>query len=362
MFGAGLKMGINPLDFVEVAYLRQAFEYELVAHYEVESITAISDELVVEFFYGSISEQVDYEFYSFAYEEELTGFFGVAIEQITELQILEHVIAVGLSEGFDLSPVDIEGYIQEYEDEIAAGFDLEVEDIVEIDELDIVAFALGSGLELGLDLTEFVSTEYYSEVFAEQIVSNYRLAEVYNFSYEQAFQFGLSEGVEVGLNTSAVVNLEWYRVEFATEIASDLEAIDANGDGDIDDSELYDYITGIGLEAGQNPSELIDFESYISRYGDQVLAYVQEELGQEVDSIEDVSYSTILEYMLSVGLEAGLAPSDNVTNLQEFRAEEENVVALTEFYGVTSIEEVTLVQTFNYIYGAGLELENQMTG
>ena len=359
MFGPGLKMGINPLDFVEVGYLREAFEYELVAHYEVESLAEISDELVVEFLYGDVSAQVDYEFYSFAYEEQLIAEFGLSsIEEITEAQILKHVITVGLPEGLDLTPVDVEGYIEEYKEEIAAVFDVEVKEVLETKVEDIITFAFGTGLELGLDATKFAAVDYYSANFSAEIVSNYRLEQVYNFSYEQAFQFGLSAGVEQGFNTSAVIDLEWYSEEYANEIEIDFEAIDVDGNGDVDNSELYDYITGLGLEKGQNPSELIDFESYLANYGDEVLAYALE-LGQEVETIDDVSYATILDFMLSVGIEEGFAPSADATDLEAFRADEDNAQVLAEFYGVASVEEVTLIETFNYVYGAGSKLEEQ---
>lgn len=211
-----------------------------------------------------------------------------------------------------------------------------------------------SGLKLGLDATDFVNIDYYRSHGSEEILDNYRVEKVYNISSEQTADFMLGAGVKQGLNASPAVDLEWYRTTYAQALSTDSQAIDTDANGEIDNSELFDYVTGAGLEKGQNPSELIDLASYRvegSQSAQDLLNYYS------ATSIEEVSYSETLAYMLGAGLEAGHNPSAQI-DLEVYRGSNAN--ALIQQYGVASIQEVSYTQTFNYMFGAGMQVDSTM--
>ncbi|HEY9837576.1 MAG TPA: hypothetical protein V6D27_11820, partial [Vampirovibrionales bacterium] len=203
--------------------------------------------------------------------------------------------------------------------------------------------------ELGIDITPFVQVDYYTEKFSDKVLANYSLENVFNISGEKVYDFMNTKGIGEGLNTSAVIDLEWYKTEYATVLEQDKAQIDVDANGEMSNQELFDYVTGIGLEKGQNPSELVDFESYLaegSASAQSLLTWAG------ATSLEQVSYSETLEYMFSAGLEAGLAPS---AGLDVNALKTQNAEALIQFYSASSLTEVTNVQTFNYVYGSGFQ-------
>ncbi len=157
-------------------------------------------------------------------------------------------------------------------------------------------------------------------------------------------------GIDAGLNASPAIDLEWYSTNYAAELEADKAIIDIDGNGEVDNAELYDYVTGVGLEKGLNPSALIDFEAFRaegSASAQDLLTYY------DATSLEEVSYTETLEYMLSAGLEAGHLPYDKV-DLEAYIAA--NTDKLIQYYGVAAIDQVSKVDAFNYMFGSGLEM------
>ncbi len=255
---------------------------------------------------------------------------------------------------FSLTPVDVEGFVEEYGTQL-----LEIAGASStsgvFSKSDIVSFMFNQASELGIDVTPFVNMDYYTENLSDKILANYSLENVFNISGGQVYDFMTTQGIAEGLNTSAVIDLEWYKTEYATVLEENKAQIDVDGNGEISNNELFDYVTGAGLENGQDPSELVDFESYLaegSASAEALLAWAGS------TSIEQVSYSQTLEYMFSAGLEAGLAPSPG---LDVDALKTQNAEALTKFYSASSITEVTNVQAFNYVYGSGFQQPEETT-
>ena len=348
MFDAGWKEGINPLEFVEVDYLKQQFEMELSHHYEIEieAVANLSDALVVDYLFdGFVSDNIDYEFYQKTYSTELEAEYGVSVEELTEVEILEHAYTVGLQQGFELSPIDYNGFLEEYKYEVADYFEIDLAEIAKLDKAELKTFILETASDLKLDVSEYVNIEYYRTELDENIVDNYRVENVYNISYEQTFEFSL----EAGVSTSPLIDLEWYREEKATILAENQDAIDMNGDGEIDDVELYDAITGQLLEEGNETSDLYNFEEYFADEAVQsdIVTYYN------VESFDELSSTQKLEYMFGQGLLENYDPlSDEFTTenpeLQFETFRQANAQILIEFSGSATLEEVTYQNVYNY--------------
>ncbi|MEM1426552.1 MAG: hypothetical protein AAGF75_08385, partial [Cyanobacteria bacterium P01_H01_bin.130] len=330
MFGRGTRTGVDTSEFVQVDFLRKAFEAELLATYEVSTTKEIDDLLVIDFVYGGLSSDIDFEFYRRTHAAELTADFGLEIEAITDTLILEHAYRFGVDAGLELSPTN--------EDEILLA------------EGDASNGSDGESSEI--DLLDFVDIDAIREQFSEDLLAEYRLDSVLNVSETQVLEFFEGRGrLSGGLNLSAAVDFEFYRSTYAASIEADFALIDVNGSGAISDLELFDYITGIGLEKGQNPSEIVDFEAYREE-GSASAAALLAFYGRT--SIEQVTFRETLEFMFSAGLEQGLQTSSQL-NLVELRDRPDVSPILVEFYGASSIQEVTLTQTFNYVFGVGFE-------
>ncbi|AFY83916.1 hypothetical protein [Oscillatoria acuminata] len=353
----GLKQGIDLTEYIDVDYLKQEFTVDLARHYgiEVTSVTELKEELVLDYLYGGLSSEIDYEFVGTEYAAQISSQFGVSAEQISKAQILEFAygqIASGAE--FSLTPVDVEGFVAEFGDQL-----LEIAGVSSTSAVftksSVLSFMFNQASELGIDVTSFVAMDYFTENFSDKILANYSLENVLNISGGQVYDFMTSQGIAEGLNTSAVIDLEWYKTEYATVLEENKAQIDVDGNGEISNEELFDYVTGAGLENGQNPSELVDFESYLaegSASAEALLAWAGS------TSIEQVSYSQTLEYMFSAGLEAGFAPS---AGLDVDALKTQNAEALTKFYSASSITEVTNVQAFNYVYGSGFQQQEETT-
>jgi hypothetical protein len=254
---------------------------------------------------------------------------------------------VALSEA-DL--VDMEGYLGQYGEEVAAEFGVEADKVAELDVAKILEFAKGKGLKLGLDLAAFADVDAFRQNLAADIAFNYRLEQVYNLTAESTFSFMVTDGIDAGLDASPAIDIEWYKTNYAAELETDRTTIDIDGNGEIDNAELYDYITGVGLEKGQNPSDLIDFAAFRAEGS----ASTQDLLSfYGATSLEEVSYTETLEYMLSAGLEVGHLPSDKV-DLEAYIAT--NADRLIQHYGVAAIDRVSKVDAFNYMFGSGFEM------
>ena len=343
----GVKQGIDFTEFIDVDYLKQEFTVDLARHYgvEVASVTELKAELVLDYLYGGLSSEIDFEFVGTQYASQISSQLGVSVEEISKVHILEFAYSqVASGAEFFFTPVNVEGFVAEYGEQLLEIAGASSSSGV-FSKSSVLSFMFNQASEFGIDVTPFVAMDYFTENFSDRILANYSIENVFNLSGSQVYDFMTTEGISEGLNTSAAINLSWYRETYVEELTAEF------GSADISNQELFDYVTGAGLENGQNPSELVDFDSFLaegSASAEALLAWAGS------TSIEQVSFSQTLEFMFTAGLEAGFAPTPGL-DLDAMKAE--NAEALTRFYGVSSVTEVTKVQAFNYLYGSGFQQE-----
>ncbi|TAF55243.1 MAG: hypothetical protein EAZ61_04580, partial [Oscillatoriales cyanobacterium] len=280
-----------------------------------------------------------------AHAAELTATYGLAIEQITDTLILEHAYEFGVDQGLALASFDQDAILlaQTATDpatnpatDPATGSSVnEVPDEATVD-----SFSLG----------DFVDVNFLRASFAADLLTEYRVQNVYNVGKAETVGFLEGRGRTFGgLNLSAAIDFEFYRSTYAAQIDANTTTIDTDQSGAIDDLELFDYVTGDGLEQGLNPSKLVDFAAYRaegSASAQALLAYYSK------TNLQDITYRETLEFMFGAGLEQGFAPSSAI-DLAAIRTQQAS--SLVAFYQVSSIEQVSLTQTFNYAFGAGFD-------
>jgi hypothetical protein len=348
MFGRGAKLGIETTDVIEVDFLRHAFASELLATYDVSTTKEIDDRLVIDLVYGGLSSEIDFEFYRNAHAAKLTATYGLAIEQITDTLILEHAYEFGVDQGLALAAFDQEAILlaQSATTDLATDpatdpnstTDSGVNEVP--DEATVDSFSL----------RDFVDVNFLRESFEADLLTEYRVQNVYNVGKAETVGFIEGRGRTFGgLNLSAAIDFEFYRSTYTAQIAANTTTIDSDQNGTIDDLELFDYITDAGLEQGLNPSKLVDFAAYRadgSASAQALLNYYSK------TNIQDITYRETLEFMFGAGLEQGFAPSSAI-DLAAIRTQQAS--SLVAFYQVSSIEHVSLTQTFNYAFGAGFD-------
>ncbi|MEB3830640.1 hypothetical protein, partial [Phormidium sp. CCY1219] len=351
MFDTGWEQGINPLNYVEVEYLKSEFAVDIARYYDIEvsAVGELNEGLVLDYMYGGLSNDIDYSFVRSTYESELTAEFGVSsVEEVSDLQVLEYVYAQGPA-NVELSAVDVKGFVEQYGEQIAEQFGVDLSTAPEVSEFEIKSFMFNQASEqLGIDVSEFVNFEYYSANFSQQIVSNYRVENVFNLQSDMVYDFMSGEGISEGLATSPAIDLTWYRETYADILTQELETIDGDGNGEISDGELYDYAVGTGLENGQETSDSYDLESYFADDAvvDDLLNY------SGATSIEEVSNLEKVEYIFGQGLSDGHSPDG--LGLDAIKNDPANQDGLLQFASATSIEEVSMYQVYNYASSEGL--------
>lgn len=364
MFNQGLKLGLNPFEFVDVDYLKKGFRKQLAKQYgiDIAKVSELSDGLVVNALYGGLSNDIDYNFVRTQYKDALTKKFGVDIKQVTDLQVLEYVYEVGVASkanpnGVKITPVDVEGFVQANGEAIAKELGLKLEDLPTFDYQDIFGFILKQGFEKNLKVEDFVNFDYFKTEFTQNIVFNYRKENVFNFGADKVYEF-ITSAEGQGLSASPLYDPAWYRETYLIDLNVDVNGdgaiddeekaivLDVNGDGEIDDVELKDFATGQGLELGLETSKHYDFDEDFGEDGvDQakLLAYAG------VESIDDVTFSQKLEYLTSQGLIDGYVFS----GLQAIKDNPENKDPLLTKTGAASLDEITPVE----LYQAAAELQ-----
>jgi hypothetical protein len=352
IFGEGWKQGVNPLEFVDVAYLRQTQVTQLAEFYgvTVDEVANLDDDLVIDYQFGGLSQFVDYEYYRVKYSQELATDLQIDVKDVAKLsdkEILKHLYSKDFDPNFKLSGIDFAGYSAKYAKELAKEFDIDVKDVFKLDKHKVKDFMFGKGKHKGLKLSDFVDVDFYRQYQAGEITLNYRADNVYSVSSQNSLDFMLNEGLDQGLNPSPAVDLEWYRTTYAQALETDKQSIDIDANGNIDNSELFDYVTGAGLQQGNNPSAAVDIAEYRQLYASDLLTHYS------AASIDEVSNQETLEYMLSGGLENGYKPSSKLQNFDDYKAAHAD--ALIQQYGASSIEEVTYQETFEYMVGGGAE-------
>ncbi len=364
MFDQGVKLGINPIDFVAVDYLKKEFAVKIAERYgiDVTAVAELSDALVVDAMYGGLSNDIDYGFVRAEYKDQLTSKFGVAIEQVTDLQVLEYVYEVGVASeanpnGVKITPVDVEGFVKANGEAIAQKLGLKFEDLPTFSYEDVFGFILKQGFEKNLKVKDFVNFDYFKAEFSQNIVFNYREENVFNFGLDKVYEF-ITSAAGQGLSASPLYQPEWYRETYLIGLNVDVNGdgaideqekaivVDLNGDGKIDDVELKDFATGLGLEKGLETSQYYDFETDFAAGAvdqDKLLAYAG------VQSIDEVTFSQKLEYLTSQGLIDGYVFS----GLQAIKDKPENQDPLLKQTGAASLDEITPVD----LYQAATELQ-----
>jgi hypothetical protein len=305
-------------------------------------VADLSGFLVVDALYGGISSDIDYQFVRATYEADLTAEFGVAIEQVTDFQILEYVYEVGV-DTIDITPVDVPGFVEANGEAIAQELGVQLEDLPTLSYEDVFAFILNQASELGFIIEGFVNVGYYESNFTGDIVSNYRENNVFNFGADKVFDFFNSSQGQ-GLSASPLYDPEWYRTEYATILTEQLADIDTNDDGEIDDAELEAFATGAGLEQGLETSDDYDFDTDLSDA--QVEADLLAHFG--VTSIEEVTFVQKPEYITGQGLVDGHVFS----GLQAIKDNPDNQDPLLQRTRAASLDEITAVE----LYQAASEL------
>jgi hypothetical protein len=350
MFGRGAKTGVETAEFIEVDFLRHAFASELLATYDVSTTKEIDDRLVIDLVYGGLSGDIDFAFYRNAHAAELTATYGLAIEQITDTLILEHAYEFGVDQGLALASFDQEAILLAQTATTDPAIDPATDpatdpnvdsSVNEVpDEATVDSFSLG----------DFVDVDFLRENFEADLLTEYRVQNVYNVGKAETLGFIEGRGRTFGgLNLSAAIDFEFYRSTYAAQIEANTTTIDTDQSGTIDDLELFDYVTDAGLEQGLNPSKLVDFATYRaagSASAQALLAYYSK------TNIQEITYRETLEFMFGAGLEQGFAPSSAI-DLTAIRTQQAS--SLVAFYQVSSIEQVSLTQTFNYAFGAGFD-------
>ncbi len=364
MFNEGLKLGLDPFEFVKVDYLKKGFQKQLAKHYgiDIAKVSELSDGLVVNALYGGLSNDIDFNYVKTQYASELSSKFGVDIEQVTDLQVLEYVYDVGVfseanPNGVKITPVDVEGFVKENGAAIAQKLGLKLEELPTFSYEDVFGFILKQGFENNLKVENFVNFDYFKAEFTQNIVFNYRKENVFNFGADKVYEF-ITSAEGQGLSASPLYDPEWYRETYLIDLNVDVNGdgtideaeaeivLDLNGDGEIDDVELKDFATGQGLELGLETSDDYDFETDFADGAvaqDKLLAYAG------VESIEDVTFSQKLEYLTSQGLIDGYVFS----GLQAIKDKPENQDPLLNKTGAASLDEITPVD----LYQAATELQ-----
>jgi hypothetical protein len=345
MFDKGVELGLDPLEFVEVDYLKTEFAVKIAETYgiDVTAVAELSDGLVVDALYGGLSNDIDYEFVRTQYEAELIGKFPVSsIEEVTDFQVLQYVYEAG-PDTIDITPVDVEGFVKENGDAIASELGVKLEDLPTFSYEDVFGFIFKQGADLGLNLEGFVNLDYFESSFSQNIVFNYREENVFNFGAEKAFDLMNSEE-GAGLPASPIYDPEWYRETYADILTEQLADIDTDGDGQISDAELADFATGAGLEQGLETSDDYDFDADFAdaQVVDGLLAY------SGVTSIDEVTFTQKVEYLTSGALEAGYVFS----GLQAIKDDPANQDPLLKKTGAESLDDITAVE----LYEAASEL------
>ncbi|MDY7055287.1 MAG: energy transducer TonB, partial [Limnospira fusiformis LS22] len=346
-FQQGWQLGINPLEFVEVDFLRQQFAVDIARAYniDVSAVASLESSLVLDYVYGGLSTQIDFEFYRTKYAASLQSTFGISAESLTRAQILEHAYTVGLEQGFNFVAIDYDAIAAQYPQVFADFFNISVEEIGNLDLSILQSFDLGIASELGIDISPFVDIEFFRQQASEQILQNYRIENVFRIDSQQVFEFSL----QGNFSTAPTIDLNWALTQYADFLAENLADFDQDGDGEIDNSELFDALTGQMLETGKETSDIYSFEQYFE--SEEVQEQVAEFFG--VESFEDVTFTQRLEYMFGAGLLAGIDPySEEFLEANPQMAMdiylEENSAALIEFAGVRSINQVTFLDVYNF--------------
>lgn len=364
MFDKGVELGINPIEFVEVDYLKAEFAVKIAERYgiDVTAVAELPDAIVVDAIYGGLSNDIDYEFVRAEYGADLTSKFGVAIEQVTDLQVLQYVYEVGVASevnpsGIKITPVDVEGFVKANGEAIAQELGLKLEELPTFSYEDVFGFIFKQGADLGLNLKGFVNFDYFKAEFTQNIVFNYREENVFNIGADKVYEFITSPEGQ-GLSASPLYDPAWYRETYLVDLNVDLNGdgaideaeaeivLDLNGDGQIDDVELKDFATGQGLDKGLETSKHYDFDKDFAEGAvaqDKLLAYAG------VQSIEDVTFSQKLEYLTGQGLIDGYVFS----GLQAIKDKPENQDPLLKQTGAASLDEITPVD----LYQAATELQ-----
>ncbi|MFY7802906.1 MAG: hypothetical protein ACOVQ7_05720, partial [Limnoraphis robusta] len=354
MFGKGWKNGINPLEYVDEDsenYLREEFKHELAERFEiaVEQVAELPSEMVVGGVYSKFvaKEEVDVEFYKSTQKTVLEANFGVSVEELSESQIVEHASTYGLANSLELSSVDVHGFVEEYKSEIAEHFEISVEQVAELDASVVKTFILETATEIGLNVEGFVNLEYYRDL-GNELVENFRVEQVYSFNYEAAFEYTETQAV----STSAILDTEWFRQENAALIEQNLEELDTDESGEVEDDELIGEMQGQFLEEGLETDDSYDLDEYIGENGDKLTNFY----GKPLDEITN---RETVEYAFGAGLEEGVDPySDEfLTENPELQLDTfvaQNAQQLTQFYGVQEVTQINFYQAYQYQVSFGL--------
>ena len=348
MSHAWVTEGLDVTEFVNVDYLRAEFAVEIAKYFNVsvdivQDTTQFTDALVLDWQLGGLSKYIDKE-----YLEETKSITGEADWQIIKLAYDQGLKAA------DVSAFDVETYSKTFLKEIAEALKIPYGQLKKLDKEEIAKIKEFAFSEEGLQLAEdeevletTYKTDYFRNQKAEEVAANYNAENAYDVKPETTQEY-MAQAAEEGLETSEVIDQEWYRTTYADDLETNQATIDKNGDAQIDEAELNDYITGEGLKKGNNTSQAVDFQKYRTDYAQDLLT----EFG--ATSIDQVTYEQTLNFMLTTGLEKGYSTSAKIMDLAQY--EQQYGAEMAKQLGVQVGTDFTYEQTFQFSLTIGVEM------
>ncbi|MCT7948660.1 hypothetical protein NG798_02550 [Ancylothrix sp. C2] len=343
---AWVTEGLDVTEFVNVDYLRAEFAVDLAKHFDVsidivKDTTQFTDELVLDFTLGGLSKYIDKE-----YLEETKSITGEADWQIIKVAYDQDLKAA------DVSTFDVETYSKTFLKEIAEALKIPYGQLKKLDKEEIAKIQEFAFSEEGLQLAEneaVLETTYKTDYFRnqEEVAANFNAENAYTDKPEATQEY-MAQAAEEGLETSEVIDQEWYRTTYADDLETNQATIDKNGDAQIDEAELNDYITGEGLEKGNNPSQAVDFQKYRTDYAQDLLTEYS------ATSIDQVTYEQTLNFMMTTGIEKGYSTSTKIMDLAQY--EQQYGAEMAKQLGVQVGTDFSYQQTYEFSLTIGVQI------
>ncbi|MBE9040942.1 hypothetical protein IQ235_09135, partial [Oscillatoriales cyanobacterium LEGE 11467] len=255
-FEFGIQENRNFTSFISPLLNSQAFSQtyttDIANFFNVESISQLSSEQVVESIFDNSAPAIDIQYVRTRYAAELESFYGFAVAELSDEQVNAYALEQGRQAGLTLSPLDIDGYRVQFSNRLVAFYQVSSVERLTIEQ--VRDFMVGEGLSQGIDITGFVDISYYRSTYQASLSSQFGV----EFSDRQVvdFVFGdaapyldeeyyksiygnilTAEGVRVADLTSeqlkvyvftegwnsdielSAVNIEGYRLQYATQLS-----------------------------------------------------------------------------------------------------------------------------------------------
>ncbi|NJN63288.1 MAG: hypothetical protein HC795_18790 [Coleofasciculaceae cyanobacterium RL_1_1] len=307
---------------------QRLFQTEIGASFDLQTADQLTDAQVIDLVTSLGDRAIDFDYYRDRHGVSLQEFFGLPAIELSNDQIRAFAFNQGAEIGLARTSVNLSAYAATYSAQLIEFYG--VTTIEEVTESEIESFAIGDGLNLGLDVTAFLDTAYYRSQYGAAIAASFGA----EFTDRQLVGFVFGDDAPY-IDTDYYQQLFGQNVTAAGELVADLST---------DDLRRYALTEGFNVDTPLSP---FDLEACRNQNGEALTQFYG------VAEVASLSQTQIRDFLVSDAWAFGISIADftDAAAVELFRSQNRDALARRYQVAIDAVSQLSAEVVLDFQFG-----------